>query len=68
MELRKNYIPNEDSFQKVQKKEEKMMADYDRGILKDVMRSIMENKLAVFLYCNLGSDITFGNICTIKSL
>ena len=48
MELRKNYIPNEDSFQKVQKKEEKMMADYDRGILKDVMRSIMENKLAVF--------------------
>ena len=25
-----------------------MMADYDRGILKDVMRSIMENKLAVF--------------------
>lgn len=48
MELRKNYIPNKDSFQKVQKKEEKMMADYDRGILKDVMRSIMENKLAVF--------------------
>ena len=25
MELRKNYIPNEDSFQKVQKKEEKMI-------------------------------------------
>ena len=47
MELRKNYIPNKDSFQKVQKRR-KMMADYDRGILKDVMRSIMENKLAVF--------------------
>ena len=50
MELKKNYIPNKDSFQKVQKKEEKMMADYDRGILKDVVRSIMEYKLA--LYCS----------------
>ena len=43
----KEYIPNQKSFERTVKTETQVTANYERGLVKDVFRSIMENRLAI---------------------
>ena len=43
----KEYIPNQKSFERTVKTETQVTANYERGLVKDVFQSIMENKLAI---------------------
>lgn len=41
------YVIKKDSFVRIEKKEEQIAASYERGLVKDVLHSLKENKLAM---------------------
>lgn len=47
MQNEKEYIPNQKSFERTVKTETQVTANYERGLVKDVFRSIMESRLAI---------------------
>ena len=48
------YTINQDSFKRVEKKKEKESVIYERGLFSDAIRSLRENKLAMFCAVLLG--------------